>query len=141
MAPGHGDDLEIKSYQGGRVMYGLSGSLVQFGSKRPKKKPGRKSDYSKFLEKQRDLFPVDLYTANLTSSFSSRLSVDADLSADMADAPPQAAASARAASHAEAPHQSCKKSIGFDLEFFDLRRCSTADQSGVPDFGDFRDGH
>ncbi len=29
----------------------------------------------------------------------------------------------------------------FDLGFSDLRRCSTADQSGVPDFKDSSDGH
>lgn len=93
MAPGHGDDLEIKSYQGGRVMYGLSGSLVQFGSNRAKKKPGRKSDYSKFLEKQRDLFPVDLYTAKLTASFTKQIN-KLGTAATVADAPPQAALSA-----------------------------------------------
>jgi len=29
----------------------------------------------------------------------------------------------------------------FDLSFSDLRRCSTADQSGIPDLEDFQDGH
>ena len=49
-------------------MYGLPGSPIQFGAKRAKKRPGRKSDWSKFVEKQRDLFPVDLYTSKLTAS-------------------------------------------------------------------------
>ena len=49
-------------------MYGLPGSLIQFGAKRAKKKPGRKSDWSKFVEKQRDLFPVDLYTSKLSAN-------------------------------------------------------------------------
>lgn len=40
-----------------------------------------------------------------------------------------------------ASHQTAKKSTGFDLRFSDLRRCSTADQSGLPDFGDFQDGY
>ena len=34
-----------------------------------------------------------------------------------------------------------EKSTGFDLGFSDLRRCGTADQSGVPVFGDFSDGN
>jgi len=33
------------------------------------------------------------------------------------------------------------KTNAFDFRFSDLRRCSTADQSGLPDFGDFQDGH
>lgn len=33
------------------------------------------------------------------------------------------------------------KPTGFDLGFSDLRRCSTADQSGLPDFEDSLDGH
>lgn len=46
-------------------MYGLPGSLIQFGAKRAKKRPGRKSARAQFLEKQNDLFPVDLYTSKL----------------------------------------------------------------------------
>lgn len=46
-------------------MYGLPGSLIQFGAKRAQQKPGRKSAQAKFLEQQRDLFPVDLYTSKL----------------------------------------------------------------------------
>lgn len=49
-------------------MYGLPGSPIQFGSKLPPKKRGRPSALSKFLENQRDLFPVDLYTAKLSSA-------------------------------------------------------------------------
>ncbi len=41
---------------------------------------------------------------------------------------------------ASAP-QTKEKPTGFDLGFSDLRRCSTADQSGLPDFEDFPDGH
>lgn len=40
-----------------------------------------------------------------------------------------------------AAQQIKEKSTAFDLGFSDLRRCSTADQSGVPDFGDSSDGH
>jgi hypothetical protein len=40
-----------------------------------------------------------------------------------------------------APQQTAEKSTGFDLGFSDLRRCSTADQSGVPDFEDISHGH
>ncbi len=40
-----------------------------------------------------------------------------------------------------APQQIEGKSTAFDLGFFDLRRCSTADQSGLPDFMDSGDGH
>lgn len=45
-------------------MYGYPGALGQFGSK-PAKKRGRLSALAKYLEQQRDLFPVDLYTATL----------------------------------------------------------------------------
>ncbi len=48
-------------------MYGLLGSPIQFGVKRAKQKPGRKSAQAKFLEQQKDLFPVDLYTSKLTA--------------------------------------------------------------------------
>lgn len=48
-------------------MYGLPGSPIQFGVKRAKQKPGRKSAQAQFLEKQADLFPVDLYTSKLTA--------------------------------------------------------------------------
>jgi len=48
-----------------QVMYGLPGSTIQFGAKRAGSKPGRKSAKAVFLEKQRDLFPVDLYTSTL----------------------------------------------------------------------------
>lgn len=41
----------------------------------------------------------------------------------------------------ETPPQAERKTAGFDLGFSDLRRCSTADQSGLPDFEDFPDGH
>lgn len=40
-----------------------------------------------------------------------------------------------------APQQTEEKTAAFDLGFSDLRRCSTADQSGLPDFEDFHDGH
>ena len=49
-------------------MYGLPGSPIQFGVKRAKQKPGRKSAQAKFLEQQKDLFPVDLYTSKLTAA-------------------------------------------------------------------------
>lgn len=49
-------------------MYGLPGSLVHFGAKRARSKPGRKSAQAVFLEKQADLFPVDLYTSKLTAA-------------------------------------------------------------------------
>lgn len=49
-------------------MYGLPGSLIQFGAKRAKQKPGRKSAKAVFLEKQSDLFPVDLYTSKLVNA-------------------------------------------------------------------------
>lgn len=44
-------------------MYGLPGSKIQFGTAPAKKKRGRPSHQSKFLEKQHDLFPVELYLA------------------------------------------------------------------------------
>ena len=49
-------------------MYGLPGSSIQFGVKRAKTKPGRESAQAKFLEQQKDLFPVDLYTSKLVAS-------------------------------------------------------------------------
>lgn len=49
-------------------MYGLPGSRMQFGVKRAKHKPGRKSAQAQFLEQQRDLFPVDLYTSKLSAA-------------------------------------------------------------------------
>lgn len=49
-------------------MYGLPGSPIQFGAKRARSKPGRKSAKAVFLEKQRDLFPVDLYTSKLSAA-------------------------------------------------------------------------
>ncbi|TND01869.1 MAG: hypothetical protein FD118_2128 [Rhodocyclaceae bacterium] len=49
-------------------MYGLPGSLIQFGAKRANCKPGRKSALAQFLEKQNDLFPVDLYTSKLVAA-------------------------------------------------------------------------
>jgi hypothetical protein len=49
-------------------MYGLPRSLIQFGRKPAAKKRGRLSAWSKFLEQQKDLFPVDLYTAKLSQA-------------------------------------------------------------------------
>ena len=57
--PKYVDDVEIASYQGHAahlihkdvLMYGLPNSKIQFGTKLPKKKPGRKSTWSKFVEK------------------------------------------------------------------------------------------
>jgi hypothetical protein len=105
-------------------MYGLPGSRIQFGVKSAAKKRGRPSAQSKFLEQQKDLFPVDLYTSRLHGRDINHFCN----AANAADAPPQAATSAGFAA-------------AFDLGFSDLRRCSTADQSGVPDFEDCRDGH
>lgn len=51
------------------------------------------------------------------------------------------AASTDSLSAAAAPQQIAAKSTGFDVGFSDLRRCSTADQSHLWDFGDFPDGH
>lgn len=108
-------------------MYGLPGSAIQFGVKRAKKRPGRKSAQALFLEKQKDLFPIDLYTSkSVTASRTARSDEGA-----RTDRLPVTAA----------PQQNEGKSAGFDLRFSDLRRCSTADQSGLPDFEDFPDGH
>lgn len=49
-------------------MYGRPGSPIQFGTKPAAKKRGRPSALAKFLEKQRDLFPVDLYTSKLSQA-------------------------------------------------------------------------
>ncbi|MDZ4255496.1 MAG: hypothetical protein U1A72_23245 [Sulfuritalea sp.] len=49
-------------------MYGLPGSPIQFGVKRAKRKLGRKSAQAQFLEQQKDLFPVDLYTSKLSAA-------------------------------------------------------------------------
>jgi hypothetical protein len=53
-------------------MYGFPGSLIQFGVKRAKQKPGRKSAQVQFLEQQRDLVPVDLYTSKLSGKAPAR---------------------------------------------------------------------
>lgn len=102
-------------------MYGLPGSPIQFGVHRAKARPGRKSDWSKFVDKQKDLFPVDLYTAKLAGRLPARSEERASTDSRPATA---------------APQQSEGKRAAFDLGFSDLRRCSTADQSGVPDFPD-----
>lgn len=109
------------------MMYGLPGSLIQFGARRAKKKPGRKSAQAKFLEQQKDLFPVDLYTSKLVAASRTARSAEGART----DRLPATIA----------PQQTEGKKSGFDLGFSDLRRCSTADQSRLRDFGDFPDGH
>jgi len=118
-------------------MYGLPGSPIQFGAKRAKKKPGRKSDWSKFVEKQRDLFPVDLYTSKLTVSHQAERMTGGPRPTVKGAAGDQTAARAVAFLSGGKVSEEC---TGFDLGFSDLRRCSTADQSGLPDFEDFPDG-
>lgn len=109
------------------MMYGLPGSAIQFGAKRARSKPGRPSSWSKFVEKQGDLFPVDLFTSKLVAASRTARS-DEGARTDRLPA-------------TAAPQQTAKKSTGFDLGFSDLRRCSTADQSRLRDFGDFPDGY
>lgn len=60
--------VNVNQEQRDLFMYGLPGSLIQFGTKRARSKPGRKSVKAAFLEKQSDLFPVDLYTSKLTNA-------------------------------------------------------------------------
>lgn len=119
--------LELSNRLPGSMMYGLPGSAIQFGAKRARSKPGRKSSLVKFLERQRDLFPADLFTSKLVAASRTARS-DEGARTDRLPA-------------TAAPQQTVKKSTGFDLRFSDLRRCSTADQSGLPDFEDFSDGH
>jgi len=55
-------------------MYGHA-SLGLYGHKpnpKPKRKRGRPSNWSKFIEKQRDMFPADLYLARATRQGSSK---------------------------------------------------------------------
>lgn len=73
----------------------------------PAKTRGRPTLYRKFLERQADLFPAELMAAY----YGSPVSLPAALS-------PRSGDGQQATSPAE---------------FFDLRRSSTADQSGLPD--------
>lgn len=78
-----------------------------------KRKRGRPSERQKFLARQRDLFPVELALAHATA----------------ANAPKSAAVFLRPQRSEDA-----KKQASDAPRFFDLRRSSTADQSGLPDF-------
>ncbi|AJP48094.1 hypothetical protein PG1C_05715 [Rugosibacter aromaticivorans] len=57
-------------------MFDLPGSRIQFGPKPAKPKRGRPSNQSRFLENQKDLFPVDLYIVKL--SVSTKVITDSD---------------------------------------------------------------
>lgn len=48
----------------GHPIYGLYGHKP---NPKPKRKRGRPSNYSKFVEKQRDFFPVEVYLAKLVA--------------------------------------------------------------------------
>lgn len=76
-------------------MYSLPGSPIQFGATLPKKKPGRKSAKAQYLEQQKDLFPVDLYTSKLTANTAARQNGAGRVAA-------QGAAGARAAARSAA---------------------------------------
>lgn len=98
-------------------MYGLPGSRIQFGTLPATRKPGRPSALSKFLERQRDFFLVDLIL----------------LKSDTASAP----ARSKARTDALPVSDFAQKQTVNQARFFDLRRCSTADQSGLPEFEPF----
>ena len=99
------------------MMYGLPGSAIQFGAKRAKQKPGRKSAQAQFLEKQNDLFPVDLYTSKLVAA-SKGASPSAFLAAAIQAAGPQrsedrtACAVALPANGTEAATRACAPALG-----------------------------
>jgi len=108
-------------------MYYVPGVTNPYGLPKPAKKRGRKTDLSKYLEKQTDLFPSDLYLARLRITHPvlalARIAADAQHCAS--------GLPARSVARTDSPDalvDTCSVA-----EKNDLLRGSTADQSGLPD--------